>query len=129
MCIRDSVTALSEKGTPTPLAHTLLRAPISRMDILSPLEISGLVAQSRLSPKYNAVLDRESAFELLEKRMKAEVEEEQEEKADKPKKPAKPEPSMIEDISKNTMVRQVGRTVVRELTRGLLGVLGIKSRR
>ncbi len=121
------VTALSEKGTPTPLAHTLLRAPVSRMDILSPLEIDGLVAQSRLAPKYNEVIDRESAFELLEKRMQAQEDEEPEEKAEKPKKPARPEPSMIEDFSKNTMVRQVGRTVVRELTRGLLGVLGIKS--
>lgn len=121
------VTALSEKGTPTPLAHTLLRAPISRMDILSSLEIGGLVAQSKLAPKYNEVIDRESAFELLEKRMKADEEGEPEEKAEKPKKPAKPEPSMIEDISKNTMVRQVGRTVFRELARGLLGVLGMKS--
>lgn len=36
---------------------------------------------------------------------------------------------MIEEISKNTMVRQLGRTALRELTRGLLGVLGVKSRR
>jgi hypothetical protein len=35
---------------------------------------------------------------------------------------------MIEDHSGNTMVRQVGRTVFRELTRGLLGVLGGKGR-
>ncbi|MFK7924429.1 MAG: helicase HerA-like domain-containing protein, partial [Bacteroidia bacterium] len=41
----------------------------------------------------------------------------------------KAEPTFIEEISKNTMVRQVGRTVARELTRGLLGILGIKKRR
>ncbi|MBL7938304.1 MAG: DUF853 family protein [Flavobacteriales bacterium] len=121
------VTALSEKGTPTPLAHTLLRAPVSRMDVLSPLEIGGLVAQSKLAPKYNAVIDRESAYELLEERLKSEDDEGTKADPSKPRKPARPEPSMIEDISKNTMVRQVGRTVVRELTRGLLGVLGIKS--
>lgn len=123
------VTALSEKGTPTPLAHTLLRAPVSRMDILSPLEIGGLVAQSKIAATYNEEIDRESAFEILEKRMKAEEDEAEPEKPGKPTKPAKKESSMIEDISKNTMVRQVGRTVMRELTRGLLGVLGIKSRR
>ena len=121
------VTALSEKGTPTPLAHTLLRAPVSRMDILSPLEIGGLVAQSKLAPKYNEEIDRESAFELLEKRMNAEEGDEAVERPVKPQEPATPEPSMIEDISKNIMVRQVGRTVFRELTRGLLGVLGSKS--
>lgn len=123
------VTALSEKGTPTPLAHTLLRAPVSRMDVLSSLEISGLVAQSSIASKYNAEIDRESAFEILEKRMKAAEEEEEPAAPAKPTRPAKKETTVIEDISKNTMVRQVGRTVMRELTRGLLGVLGIKSRR
>ncbi|MBL7950995.1 MAG: DUF853 family protein [Flavobacteriales bacterium] len=123
------VTALSEKGAPTPLAHTLLRAPVSRMDILTPLEIGGLVAQSKIAVKYNEEIDRESAFEILEKRMQGEEVEQEPEKPTKPTKPAKKETSVIEDISKNTMVRQVGRTVMRELTRGLLGVLGIKSRR
>ncbi|MBL0127391.1 MAG: DUF853 family protein [Flavobacteriales bacterium] len=124
------VTALSEKGTPTPLAHTLLRAPVSRMDILSPLEIDGLVARSALVRNYNEVIDRESAFELLEKRMKGQVQTEvrNEEKEDR-RSPSKAEPSTFEKVSKNTMVRQVGNTLMRELTRGLLGVLGIKSRR
>lgn len=122
------VTALSEKGTPTPLAHTLLRAPVSRMDILSPLEISGLVAQSTLAPRYNEVLDRESAFELLEKRIKSnEAEEEAPSPTKKPTKPVSKEESTLEKVTKNTMVRQVGNTLMRELTRGLLGVLGLKS--
>ncbi|MEO8066151.1 MAG: helicase HerA-like domain-containing protein [Flavobacteriales bacterium] len=124
------VTALSEKGTPTPLAHTLLRAPITRMDVLSPLEVQGLVAQSALAGKYNQAIDRESAFELLEKRLKGEEREKQEkEPEDKTKRSTKKETSTIEDISKNTMVRQVGRTVFRELARGLLGVLGVKTGR
>ncbi len=119
------VTALSEKGTPTPLAHTLLRAPVSRMDILSTLEIDGLVARSKLASKYNERLERESAFEILEKRMKETAE------AEKPvskeaAKPAKQESNTWTDISRNPMARQVGNTLVRELTRGLLGVLGIK---
>ncbi|MEZ4807877.1 MAG: helicase HerA-like domain-containing protein [Flavobacteriales bacterium] len=71
------VTALSEKGTPTPLAHTLLRAPVSRMDVLSDLEIGGLVAQSRIASKYNEVIDRESAFEILEERLKRKLKEEE----------------------------------------------------
>ena len=98
------------------------------MDILTPLEIGGLVAQSRIATKYNEVIDRESAFELLEKRFN-EALVQKEEKPSKPAKPAKEEPSMIENISKNTMVRQVGRTVFRELSRGLLGALGLKTGR
>ena len=74
------------------------------------------------------MIDRESAFELLEKRFN-EALVQKEEKPSKPAKPAKEEPSMIENISKNTMVRQVGRTVFRELSRGLLGALGLKTGR
>lgn len=128
------VTALNEKGIPTPLAHTLLRAPVTRMDVLSDLEIKGLVAGSPLVAKYNEEIDRESAFELLsEKLERAEKVAEQEEEKESPRKKGgrapKEEPSVLEKASKNTMVRQVGRTVFRELARGLLGVLGVKPTR
>jgi DNA helicase HerA-like ATPase len=122
------VTALSEKGTPTPLAHTLLRAPISRMDVLSTLEIDGLVARSELAKTYNEVIDRESAFELLEKRMIGEKDTESKEEQDsKATRPKREEPGTLEKMTKNPMARQVGNTIVRELTRGLLGVLGIRA--
>ncbi len=119
------VTALSEKGTPTPLAHTLLRAPVSRMDVLSPLEIDGLVARSQLVRTYNEAVDRDSAFEMLERRMHGQ---QAEAPAAAPQRPsAKPEPSALEKMTKNPMARQVGNTIVRELTRGLLGVLGLRT--
>lgn len=121
------VSALNEKGVPTPLAHTMMRAPGTRMDILTPAELQALVANSLLAPKYNEVIDRESASEMLDKRL---IQHQEVAPAPvKPTKPVKAEPSMIEEISKNTMVRQLGRTALRELTRGLLGVLGVKSRR
>ena len=68
------VTALSEKGTPTPLAATMLRAPESRMDILSTEEIASINASSKLVKKYAESIDRESAFELLAKRISVEEE-------------------------------------------------------
>src|SRR5512133_2412052 len=58
------VSALSEKGVPTPLAATLLRAPVSRMDILSAEEIALLNRSSSLVPKYSQSIDRESAYEI-----------------------------------------------------------------
>lgn len=63
------VTALNEKGIPTPLAATMLRAPMSRMDVLSDDEIQQLIASSKLAKKYNAVIDRDSAFEILTKKI------------------------------------------------------------
>jgi uncharacterized protein len=63
------VTALNEKGIPTPLAATMLRAPMSRMDVLADNEIQQLIANSKLAKKYNAVIDRDSAFEILTKKI------------------------------------------------------------
>ncbi|MDO4781977.1 MAG: DUF853 family protein [Capnocytophaga felis] len=63
------VTVLNEKGIPTPLVATMLRAPMSRMDILSDDEINALINRSELVRKYNEVIDRESAYELLNKKI------------------------------------------------------------
>ncbi len=59
------VSALDEKGRPTPLAKTMLRAPMSRMDILSTEELNELISSSKISSKYNEVIDSESAYEIL----------------------------------------------------------------
>jgi hypothetical protein len=59
------VTALSEKGIPTPLAAVMLRAPMSRMDILSSEELNAINSASELVRKYSQAIDRESAYEIL----------------------------------------------------------------
>ena len=59
------VTALDNKGRPTPLVATMMRAPMSRMDILTDTEIKALLDKSTLKTKYNEVIDRESAYEIL----------------------------------------------------------------
>ena len=70
------VSALDEKGRPTPLASTMMRAPMSRMDILTETELSTLLAQSKLAKKYNEEIDRDSAYEMLNEKIKqAEAEE------------------------------------------------------
>ncbi|MDN3493963.1 helicase HerA-like domain-containing protein [Winogradskyella bathintestinalis] len=63
------VSALDEKGKPTPLAATMMRAPMSRMDILTEVELANLLAQSKLARKYNKEIDRESAYEMLNKKI------------------------------------------------------------
>jgi HD superfamily phosphohydrolase len=131
------VTVLDRKGRPTPLARTMLRAPESRMDILTKAEIKDIVQLSPLVRKYNKEIDRDSAYEILGKKMeaaaKAEHKAEMEEQKAKARKtstrPRRKEKSMFEQIMSNTTTRQIGRTVAREFTRGLLGVLGIKTRR
>jgi uncharacterized protein len=126
------ITVLNEKGQPTPLAATHLRAPQSRMGILSAEEIDRVVQWSQLTAKYNETIDRESAYEIIEAKIQNAKKEEEEEAVEVPEKRegrTKEEPTFIERASKNTMVRQVGNTVVRELARGLLGVLGLGGKR
>ena len=127
------ITALNEKGIPTPLAATHLRAPMSRIGVLTSDEIQQIVSASSIAPKYNEVIDRESAFEILNAKLKAAAEEnastDSTPETKTKKKSAKEEKSTIEKISENTMVRQVGRTVMKEVARGLLGVLGLGGKK
>ena len=80
------VTALNEKGIPTPLAATMMRAPMSRMDILTESEIQEINIKSKLVKKYSELIDRDSAYEILIKKIAAANEqtiEEDETKAEK----------------------------------------------
>ena len=75
------VSALDEKGRPTPLAATMMRAPMSRMDVLSDVELSTLLSNSKMVKKYNETIDRESAYEMLNKKIEQAEAEEAKEKA------------------------------------------------
>ncbi len=77
------VSALNEKGRPTPLAATMMRAPMSRMDVLTDSELKDLLNKSKLVKKYNEDIDRESAYELLNEKIKQAEAEEAKEKARK----------------------------------------------
>ena len=129
------ITALNEKGIPTPLARCLMRPPKSRMGLLDKTELKAVLNSSELAEKYNEEIDRESAYEILREKISLAKEEElkseeiEEIKQVKRKSSKKADDSIIGQLSKNTMVRQVGRTVARELMRGLLGALGVKPRR
>jgi hypothetical protein len=128
------VTALNEKGIPTPLVHCFLRAPQSRMDILTGAEISDILQTSKLKGKYSSDLDRESAYELLNEKLDRAARDEHREKMEEQKREGKrvssrrrSQKSDLEKFLDSTTSRQIGRTIARELTRGLLGVLGMKK--
>lgn len=135
------VTVLNEKGIPSPLAHTLLTAPSSRMDVLSPEELKDLSAKSRLTAKYNASINRESAYEMLQAKIdRANAQAEQEARAAEEAK-ARESAGRAGTSGRQGSTRSRGRskstleeiassratqTVIRELTRGLLGMLAKK---
>jgi len=125
------ITCLSEKGTPTPLARTYLCAPSSRMDILTPAELNDIVSSSEIAGKYNQIMDRESAFEILNKRMQqtATVQPAANEmpKDSTSTKKAPEEKGFLDSTLGKQVTRTVTSTLAREVARGLLGALGLKT--
>jgi uncharacterized protein len=122
------VTMLNEKGIPTPLVHTMLVPPRSRMDILTDAEVDELVGKSKLAKKYAETIDSLSAYEIITAKLEEAAEktkavEEEKAEAKEEKKAAKEE-----GFFDNPMVKQVGRTAANVITRSLLGALGLGGR-
>ncbi len=122
------VTMLDEKGIPTPLVHCMIAPPTSRMDILTPAEIDGIVTKSKLVAKYNQVTDSESAYEILTQKLQDAANKGQTDPAKPTPGAAKPQPSTLEKILSSGAARQVERTAASVITRGLLGALGLGGR-
>jgi len=121
------VTVLSEKGAPTPVAATRLRAPQSLMGPVEAAALQAAVDASPLAVKYRDAIDRESAYEKLTARPPAEPEPEPE--------PAAPEPArqerkqeeggllgaLLSSPALKSFARSAGTQLGREITRSLFG--------
>ena len=123
------VTVLTPRGTPSPVAATLLAPPSSLMGPIPEGEIAKRVASSPLHREYAQSVDRESAREVLQRR----VEEGAAAHAGGGPAPgprgrgrAPAEPSATQTLAK-ALNSPVARTVGRELVRGLFGVLGLRA--
>jgi len=119
------VTALDPKGRPTPVVAARLIPPAARMAPLTPEELKVELAQSDLLAEYGVAVDRESAHEMLAKRI-AETQ---------PPPDAAPRSAGARVRKSATQAAigaigvTIGRTVGREIVRGVLGMLGVKPRR
>ena len=121
------ITLLNEKGIPSPLVHTLLKAPASRMDVLTDEEIKRLIRSSALVTKYNTEIDRESAYEMLTAKLEKAAKENSAIVVEE-KRTTTRSTRQTKSTFDKVMASSVTRTFVREVTRGILGVLGIKTR-
>jgi beta-phosphoglucomutase-like phosphatase (HAD superfamily) len=113
------VTALNEKGIPTPLAATMLRAPQSRMDILVDSEIAEINSKSKLVKKYSEELDRESAYEILNKKIEDANKQVEEESTEQEEKEESKEPSTASVVGKSVLKVVTSASFIR----GAFGVL------
>jgi len=124
------VSALNEKGIPTPLAATMMRAPMSRMDILTGEEINEINKASELGRKYSSTIDRESAYEILTAKIK-DSERKAAEKAAREEMEKKKEETAKKSPRRSTTRRRASASpVVKVLTSAtfIRGVMGILSK-
>ena len=130
------VTVQSERGTPTPVAWTRLRAPQSSMEPMPAAELTAAVAASPLSARYSVAVDRESAYELLAVRVekaqaaarKQQEAEEAQDRADEAARKAKearqqaaPRRSTSRTSPLDSLLRSAGTQLGREITRSIFG--------
>jgi len=114
------VTALNEKGIPTPLAATMLRAPQSRMDILAEDEIAEINTKSKLVRKYTEAIDRESAYEILNKKIEdANTQSQEQTTVQEEEKQESNEPSTASVVGKSVLKVVTSASFIR----GAFGVL------
>jgi len=142
------VSTLEAKGVPSMVQRTLIRPPASRLGPITADERRKLIDQSPVAGQYDQTIDRESAFEMLQKKAKgAQDAEEQAQQADSGRSrwtipgfgnddspppqstgrraPA-PRPSNRQTVAEaaiKAVVRSVGSSVGRAIVRGILGSL------
>jgi len=128
------ITVLSDRGAPTPVAWTRMRAPQSLMAPAPEATVSEIIASSHIAQAYAAVQDRESAYEKLQARLQAAPTPEQEPAPTAPRdapapaqreRAPKEEPGMVAQVVKSSafrsMLRSAGTVIGREITRSIFG--------
>jgi DNA helicase HerA-like ATPase len=113
------VTALNEKGIPTPLAATMMRAPTSRMDVLTESEIQAINSKSKLVKKYSELIDRESAYELLTQKINSAQEQATQAATEAKEEKTSSGPSTTEVVTKSVLKVVTSATFIR----GAFGIL------
>lgn len=124
------VSLLDERGQPTPVQRVMIHAPRSRMGPLEDAERAEQLQRSPLRGRYEQGIDRESAFELLAKRVEAAQAEADAERDRRQaeKKPTRGRETPVEALMKSA-ARSIGSQIGRQLVRGVLGaLLGGKAR-
>ena len=130
------VTVLSERGAPTPVAWTRMRAPESLMAPSPDALIDATVANSPLRSTYAVATDRTSAYETLQAKAAPAAPAPQDAPAPKAPAPApaprsaparapKEDPGIVESVVKSSafksMLRSAGTVLGREITRSIFG--------
>src|SRR5688500_16093634 len=145
------VTVLNPKGIPTAVATGQILAPSSHMSTVDDAQHQRVIAASPIAQKYSTAINRESAHEILQKKLDASAEQEKDEfgwkeeaddfewrksgsrksasRASRPRAVRPPrEPKGAIESALNSRIaqnvaRQATRTVTQSIVRGIFGML------
>ena len=113
------VSTLDAKGAPGLVDRIDIRPPASRIGPAQPGERAAVVAASPFAGRYDREIDRESAYELLQKR--AETAAATAAEAPAPEKPKGRQRQSVTEALVKSVARSIGSTLGREIIRGILG--------
>ena len=129
------VSVLDPRGIPTAGAPVQILPPSSSMSAIDDAQYRQLLASSAIAPKYATSIDRESAHEMLQKRLAAAAVAEPDPAPAPPPararatKQAAPEKSTFEEVMGSRVVKNAANQAVRSLVReGIRGIFGMLKR-
>jgi hypothetical protein len=118
------VSVLDADGKPTPVEHVYIKPPESRVGPLTKKERTEHLARSPYKGRYDEVIDRESAYEMLKaktEKMAAAAEIEKSKKSTSTKRRSTRQSPMEAMVS--SAARSMGSQIGRQIMRGILGSL------
>ncbi|GMU46572.1 MAG: ATPase [Porticoccaceae bacterium] len=116
------VSVLDARGSPTPVEPTRIYPPHSRLGPLTDAERAEQLARSPLAGRYDQLLDRESAHELLAQRTQRDAAAAIDPEPGPPAGRGRQRETLLEATAKSAL-RAVGSQLGRQLVRGVLGSL------
>ncbi|MCP3848630.1 MAG: DUF853 family protein [Gammaproteobacteria bacterium] len=119
------VSVLDNNGAPTPVERILISPPGSRIGPLSSSERQDVINRSPLKGRYDEIIDRESAYEVLKQRAEQEHQSAlatENQKKSGSKKRSSNRQSYAESITKSVL-RSIGSSLGRQIVRGIMKTL------
>ncbi len=123
------VSTLDKNGAPTPVERVLIRPPESSIGPIDKSKRNELIQRSPVGGRYEELIDRESAYELLkqrseeESRVAAAVKADEQSSSGRPKRKRSSNRQSVSEAIMKSIARKASTMITGRLVRGLLGSL------
>ena len=115
------VSMLGRKGIPGVVDRVLIRPPSSRLGPATTAERNAVIEASMFSKRYDQLLDRRSAYEMLSERAEKTAREAAEKPAARKSTGRRSNRQGVMEAMLKSIVRSIGSSLGRQISRGVLG--------